>query len=80
MRLRTVQFEVTAVCPVEGGEPPVTLPIAVWVEWPAGVPQNYNHEMCDGKHYRVTRESASKDFGIHFGQAWLCEHQGRLIE
>ncbi len=78
---RTAQFLVTATCPIEGGESPKPLPIHATVEWPPQLePRNYSHEMCEGQHYRLTRESAERDFGIQIGRAWVCEHMGSICE
>ncbi len=76
-----VQFEITGVCPVEGGEVPegMTLPVTVWVHCQASIPVPYSHEMCDGLHYRMIREDAQR-FGANWEGVFVCEHMGRLIE
>lgn len=77
---RTMQFELQRACPIEGGDDvPEGLPFAIFVEWPAGIPSPYSHQMCDAKHYRVTQTSA-REMGWTLGIPWVCEHMGRLIE
>ncbi len=80
---RTMQFLIERACPVEGSDEDETglLPCATWVNMPSEDPNpfSYIHEMCDGKHWELTR-SAAAEFGIDGHRVWVCEHMGHLIE